>query len=289
MEQYELQIKKRESFDYPQFSVAISVYEKDKSEWFDLALMSIINQTVKPSEIILVVDGPVPETIEEIIEKYIQICHEDIRLNVIRFPVNKGLGSALKAAIECSENEFIARMDSDDISVPNRFELQLNKMLACDLDVCGGQIEEFIGDIDHIVGKRIVPESDTEIKEYIKKRCPLNHVTVIYKKSSVLQAGNYMDWFWNEDYYLWIRMYLEGMRFGNVLETLVYVRVGEDMYARRGGKKYFQSEIGLQNLMLKKKMITLPVYISNCAKRFVIQLMLPNKVRGWVFRTFARK
>lgn len=209
-------------------------------------------------------------------------------LKVIEFSENKGLGKALEAAIEKCTYDLIARMDSDDIAVENRFELQLKKMRSSDIDICGGQIEEFIGDIGNVAGRRLVPETDAELKAYIKMRCPFNHMTVMYKKSAVLRAGNYMDWFWNEDYYLWIRMALADMKFANLPEILVHVRVGKDMYARRGGKKYFQSETKLQKYMLDKKMISLPTYIENVGKRVIVQVLLSNNVRAWVFKHFAR-
>lgn len=279
------------SAEYPPFSVATSVYGKDNAEWFDIALDSIIvKQTVKPSEVVLVVDGPVPDSIQKVIEKYTEICAGGgIHFNVIRFEVNKGLGEALRTAVKNCTHQIIARMDSDDIAVANRFELQLKAFLQHPgVSILGGQIEEFITTSDDVIGKREVPQTDTELKEYMKRRCPFNHTTVMFKRSDVLQAGNYQDWFWNEDYYLWIRMALAGMEFQNLPETLVYVRVGADMYARRGGDKYFKSEIGIQKYMLDHKMISRPTFIMNCGKRLVVQKLLPNKIRGWVFRTFAR-
>lgn len=274
---------------YPLFSVAMCVYGKDNAEWFDTALESVIvNQTVKPSELVLVVDGPIPEKIEKVIEKYTKLCEGRVLVKVVRFPKNKGLGEALKVAIENCSNEIIARMDSDDIAVENRYKLQLSFMQTHNADICGGQIEEFIGEPSNVVGKRIVPQTDSELKSYMRKRCPFNHMTVMYKKSAVIDVGNYQDWFWNEDYYLWIRMALKNYRFANLSETLVKVRVGKDMYARRGGDKYFKSEVGIQKLMLEKGLIDRATYGSNCVKRFIVQKVLPNRVRGWVFKTFAR-
>ena len=123
----------------------------------------------------------------------------------------------------------------------------------------------------------------------MKTRCAMNHVSVMYKKASVINAGGYQDWFWNEDYYLWIRMWLNGAKFANTGTVLVNVRVGEEMYQRRGGAKYFNSEKGLQDYMLQHNMINYITYLNNVGKRFVVQKLLSNKIRGWVFRTFARK
>lgn len=280
---------KTKDADFPPFSVAMCVYEKDNAEWFDSALGSvIIKQTVKPSEVVLVVDGPVSDSIHAVIKKYEKICDGRRIFKVNEFTENRGLGEALKVGIKNCTYELIARMDSDDIAVENRFELQLRKMADQTVDICGGQIEEFIGDINNTAGRRLVPETDSELKSYMKKRCPFNHMTVMYKKTAVLEAGNYMDWFWNEDYYLWIRMALAHMTFANLPEVLVHVRVGKDMYARRGGKKYFVSETRLQKYMLDKKMISFPTYVGNIGKRAIMQILLPNKIRARVFKHFAR-
>lgn len=178
----------------------------------------------------------------------------DNLIKVIWLPENKGLGNALRVAVLECQNELIARMDSDDIAIADRFEKQIRFFSADEsLAICGGQIEEFIDDIKNIVGKRVVPETDSELKEYSKRRCPFNHMTVVFRKSAVCEVGNYQDWFWNEDYYLWIRMALAQMKFANLPDTLVYVRVGKDMYSRRGGKKYFKSEVELQRFLLQKK------------------------------------
>ena len=171
-----------------------------------------------------------------------------------------------------------------------RFEKQIRFLEEHpDVDLVGGQITEFIGTADNIVGKREVPCDNGEIYQYMRSRCALNHPTVMFKRESVLNAGNYQDWFWNEDYYMWIRMMERGCIFANLPDVLVNMRSGFDQYGRRGGKKYFDSEIGIKKLMLEKGMITRREYIINYFVRLIIQLVLPSSLRGWVFRTFARK
>ncbi|RHS73942.1 glycosyltransferase [Clostridium sp. AM43-3BH] len=270
------------------FSVAMSVYKSDNPDFFDRALSSITDeQTIKPNEIVLVVDGPVSNEINNVINKYEKKYEV---FNVIRLEQNGGLGNALKIAVENATYELIARMDSDDVSVSTRFEEQLKYFeINPEIDIVGGDITEFIGEENNIVGKRSVPLSNESIREYMKTRCAMNHVSVMYKKKAVESAGGYQDWFWNEDYYLWIRMWLNGAVFANTGSVLVNVRVGEEMYQRRGGSKYFESEKGLQDYMLKNKMINHSTYIKNVTKRLIIQKLMPNKLRGWVFRTFARK
>lgn len=282
------EIEKIDLKKHDSFSVAMSVYKSDNSEFFDRALASIIiEQTVKPDEIVLVVDGPVPEEINSVIAKYEK---EYNIFNTIRLEKNGGLGNALKIAVENAKYELIARMDSDDVSLPTRFEEQLKYFEANpEIDVVGGDITEFIGNENNIVGKRSVPVTNALIKEYMKERCAMNHVSVMYRKNAVQSAGGYQDWFWNEDYYLWIRMWLNDAVFANTGTVLVNVRVGEEMYQRRGGDKYFESEKDLQNYMLRHNMITKTIYWKNITKRFIVQKLMPNKIRGWVFRTFARK
>lgn len=271
------------------FSIITSVYKNDNPEYVRIALDSMLmDQSVKPDEIMLVQDGPVPYELSRLLieykDNYCDIFH------VIKLEKNGGLGKALKLGVENAKYDIIARMDSDDICLPNRFGKQLAYLEAHpDCDIVGGQMTEFIESPDNIVGRREVPLDNERIYDYMKSRCALNHVTVMFRKESVLKAGNYQDWFWNEDYYLWVRMMMAGCKFANIPDVVVNVRSGADQYARRGGKKYFDSEIGIKKLMLEKGVITRSQYIVNYIERFIIQLMLPNSVRGWVFRTFARK
>jgi len=275
---------------YPPFSIAMSVYIKDNAAFFDSALASVINQSLKPSEIVLVVDGPVHDSIQKVIEKYSEICIEKgIRLITNKLDVNGGLGNSLRIAVEIAAYDIIARMDSDDIASFNRFELQLEYMLSHpDVDIVGGQIIEFLGSFENIVGKRVVPTSDIDLKYYLKYRCPFNHMTVMFKKKEILMVGNYLDWPYNEDFYLWIRMALAGCIFANLPDTLVYARVGKDMYDRRGGWRYFKSEVKLQRFMLTNKVICLSSYIYNVIGRFIIQVLMPNKLRGFIFQKLFR-
>lgn len=176
---------------------------------------------------------------------------------VVRLKKNGGLGNALRLAVEMANNELIARMDSDEISLPYRFEQQLMFFgKNQELDIVDGNITEFIGEPNNIVGKRVVPQNDEDIKVYMRTRCAMNHMTVMCKKSSVPKDGNYIDWFCNEDYCLWIRMQQSDCNFANTDSVLMNVRTGANMYQRRGGKKYFQSEKGLQDYMLNHKMIS---------------------------------
>lgn len=273
---------------YPPFSVSMCVYGKDDPTFFDMAVESIVRQTVPPDEIVLTVDGPIPACIQAVIEKYRKELRT-ISFQVIYLERNAGHGEARRVGFEHCTCELIALMDADDLSVPERFQ----KQLACfaadpELDIVSGIIQEFVDTPENAVGKRIVPQSDGEIKEYMKRRCPMNQVAVMFRKRAVEQAGGYLDWYCDEDYYLWIRMALAGKKFANVPDVLVNVRVGKEMYSRRGGWKYFRSEAKLQRLMLKKGMIGPGRYGINVAQRLALQVLMPNRLRGFLFRKLAR-
>lgn len=270
------------------FSVLMSVYRNDKADDVYTAVESVsVKQTIQPDEIYVYVDGSVPEELAQTLKKlkdkvpYVKIHWET---------ENKGLGKALQYGINHVKHELIARMDSDDIASPCRFEKQLALFdNDPELGMVGSCISEFIDEPMNIVSHRIVPTSNEDIRNFMKKRCPFNHMTVMYKKSEVLKAGNYQDWYWNEDYYLWIRMMVAGCKFANLEENLVNVRVGKNMYARRGSLKYFKSEEGIQRFMYKNHIIGQPQYCFNVFIRFVVQVCMTNWMRGWVFQKFARK
>lgn len=271
-----------------QFSIITSVYKNDKPEFVRVALDSmLVNQSTKPSEIVLVQDGPVSDELSSLLSEY-ETKYPEV-INIIRQEKNGGLGNALRLGTETAKYELVARMDSDDICLPNRFEKQLEYLdLHPDVDIVGGQMTEFIGGPTNIVGKRVVPTDNEAIYEFMKSRCALNHVTVMFRKDAVMRVGNYQDWYWNEDYYLWVRMMAGGCKFGNLEDVLVNVRSGADQYSRRGGRKYYESEKGIKKLQLEKGMISHFEYTYFMALRYILQILMPNWLRGWVFRTFAR-
>ena len=272
--------------DKLKFSVSMCVYGKDDPVWFQTAVDSILHQTRQPDEVVLVVDGPVPDALDAVICTYAELPF----FRVVRLAENQGHGNARRIGLEHCTYDLVALMDADDISVQDRFEKQLAVFAAKpEVSAVGGNITEFVDIPENIVGARIVPGEDAEIKEYMKKRCPLNQVTVMFRKDHVQKVGGYIDWYCEEDYYLWLRMFLADMRFANVEDTLVQVRVGKEMYQRRGGWKYFKSEAKLQGFMRRNKVISFPLYCVNCAKRLIVQVLLPNRVRGWVFQKFAQK
>ena len=265
----------------------MSVYHGDNATFFKKSIDSLLSQTRKPDEIVLVVDGPVGDVINKVISDFEKSCDY---FRVIRLEKNSGHAIARQTGLDAAKYEYIAIMDSDDIAASDRFEKQMAYIEAHpEVDALGGQIDEFIGEPSNVVGTRIVPLTDAEIKDYLKSRCPMNFVTVMLKKESVQKAGGYIDWYCEEDYYLWVRMTEQGMKFANLPDNLVNVRVGEEMYKRRGGMKYFKSEARLQRYLFKHGIISMPRYLYNILGRFVIQVAMPNLLRGFVFQKLFRK
>ena len=270
------------------FSVLISVYKNDEPLFFSCAMDSILNQTCSPSEIVLVRDGKVPDQLQQTIDSYCRALPDII--HYIPLEENQGLGNALRIGVEHVKFELVARMDSDDIAISNRFEMQLKAFEENPgISIVGGQIDEFIDTEDNIVSRRVVPTEHAEIVRYCKTRSPMNHMTVMFRKSAVLAAGNYIELHFMEDYYLWCRMIANGSRFLNLNKCLVNMRVGSAMYRRRGGWNYFCSLRAVEKYKLNAKLISFSRYLINLSIRFVQCFLLPNKLRGWVFQKFARK
>lgn len=268
-------------------SVLISVYRNDKPEDFRAAIESVtIKQTLPPDEVVLVVDGPVPDKLADTIRT---LSSEIPYIRPIRLEKNGGLGNALNIGMKECRNELVARMDADDISEPDRFEKQVSFMATHpEIAVCGGVIEEFINTSDNIVAKRKVPLSPQECSTYYQDRDPLNHMTVMLRKSAVLEVGNYLPWHLNEDSYLWGRLLKSGYKIANLPDVLVKVRVGEDMYQRRGGWKYFQSDISIVKWKLENGLTSRWKYAYNYAARLTIEVLMPNFIRGWIYKNILR-
>ncbi|CZR10824.1 Glycosyl transferase family 2 [Trichococcus flocculiformis] len=211
-------------------SVLMSVYYKEKPEYLEACLESIIQQTYQPDEIVLVKDGPLTEELEHVLEQFVSKNPQMYKL--VPLEKNVGLGKALAIGVEAASYELIARMDTDDIALPERLEKQRNYFqMNPETAIVGSDIIEFEGSIDQVVANRIVPHTHEEIYEFAKRRNPFNHMTVMYRKDSVLEVGNYQPLNGYEDYYLWVRMLEKGLKAYNFAEVLVYARGGNLNYS----------------------------------------------------------
>lgn len=273
--------------EYPNFSVLMSLYIKEKAEYFDECMRSILNQTVLPSEIVIVYDGPISIDLRILVEEYKK--NNPRLIKTIENKKNKGLGLALADGVPACKYELIARMDTDDIAREDRFEKQLECFMNDPkLDICGSHIIEFEGTIDNVLSKRKVPLTHEAIADYQKQRSAFNHMTVMYKKSTVLRAGNYEDCPLMEDDMLWIRMLISGAKGMNIDDYLVYARTGYAMIERRGGLAYFKKYLNGRRKIYETKYITRYDYLKTVYIQFFVAL-LPRKIRRVIFINLLRK
>jgi len=272
------------------FSLVICVYKNDDPDLFREACKSILNQNKKPNEIVLVIDGPIGQNLINIVNKFkVESAEMAVNFKIISLAVNQGHGIARSKGLERCSFPIVAIADSDDINHKDRFSKQIRYLeLNPEISVVGSQICEIDSKSGKTLGVKMVPCSSTELSSYLKRRCPLNQMTVMYRKSHILSSGGYIDFYHNEDYFLWVRMHINGYKFANIPEVLVSAIVDKEFYNRRGGVKYFLSEARLQKFMLKNGVISIALYSVNIAIRFVIQVMIPTKLRGWVFQKFFR-
>ena len=269
------------------FSVLMSLYIKEKPEYVMECFESLVNQTAKATEWVIVEDGPLIPEMYNLLDEY-QKKYPGL-IKRVPLETNQGLGLALREGVLKCSNELIARMDTDDIAREDRFELQLKEFEKNpNLDICGSHQIEFEDNIKNTISKRNVPLYQNEIYKYQKHRSAFNHVTVMFKKSAVVNSGNYEDCPLMEDDMLWCRMMLNYCNCKNIDDYLVYVRVGEDMYERRGGVSYFRKYKKARKSIYYSGFISYKDYFFTISIQFFVCL-LPNIIRKFIFVYMLRK
>lgn len=270
------------------FTSLSSIYHKENPEHFNSCMLSIWDtQTLKPTEIILVEDGPLTPELDRIIAIWKEKLGDVLR--IIQLPENVGTGKAKNIGLEACNNEIVCIVDTDDICVADRFEKQV-KFLEKNNDVVivGGQIFEFVEDITKPSGKREVPSSNEELVAYAKRQSPFNNMTIAYRKSKILDVGGYQHHFWMEDYNLFLRVIAKGYKVSNLSDVLVYARIDNGMHGRRKGLNYIKSE--KQLLDLKKQLkIQSPFYAN---MYFIVRSafrLMPANLLGKIYNRFLRK
>ncbi|MCR1879280.1 glycosyltransferase [Limosilactobacillus reuteri] len=280
-------MKKELLKEYPPFSVLLSVYKKENPEFLDKALLSIENQTVLPKEIVLVEDGVLTSELEKVISEHKK--RNIVSYIIVTTAQNNGLAAALRLGTKYISTEWIARMDSDDYSVEDRFEKQLDVIKNDpDLVVVGGQIKEFATNINSIVGNRIVPTTEAEIKKFIKWRNPFNHPTVMIRKKILERVGGYIPFGNLEDYYLWVRIVSSNYKVINIPDFLVYMRVDGGMYDRRGKLSNIKYFYDLRSFLENKGLISLSEKVmGNVA--MTMNIVIPSQLRKMIYQNFLHK
>lgn len=267
------------------YSVLMSLYYKEKPQHLQEALLSIFHQTTPSNDIVLVEDGIIDGDLEAVVEAF-EIAHPE--LHVMRFKENRGLGYALNDGIKICQNELVARMDTDDICKPYRMERQLTVMTKHpEYGMVSSWIDEFVEDKEHVTSIRKLPEHPEEVAAYGKRRCPVNHPTVMYRKSEVLKAGGYQTKYFPEDYFLWIKMLMNGCQIYNIQESLLWFRYNPDTFARRGGWKYACDEVKTQWNIYRMGFINTAELAGNIAIRFTMRI-IPNWLRSVIYKKLLR-
>ena len=269
------------------YSVLMSVYQKEDAGNLQKAIDSIWAQTVPTDDFILVCDGPLNEDLDRVINN-MEKTHPAV-FHVVRLETNCGLGNALRTGLQRCRNDLIARMDSDDISRPDRCEKQLEIFQKHpEISICSGIVEEFQNTPADSYSRRVPPENQKEILSFMKRRNPFNHPCVMYRKSAVEAAGGYQDFYLLEDYFLWVRMLKNGCIGYNIQQPLLWMRAGSGMYKRRAGWKYVKSQIALYRFMKDIHFISYSECFTICLVRTVSSLM-PNIIRETAFKLLLRR
>lgn len=268
------------------YSVLMSVYHREKAEYFEESIDSMLNQTIPPTDFVIMCDGPLTDELDEVIERKVRENGEIFQ--IVRLPSCGGLGNALAEGIGHCRNELVARMDSDDISVKNRCEEQLKVFNKKDPAIVGGWITEFEGTVSNQKNQRRVPETSGEIREFAKRRNPFNHPSVMFQKEAVLKAGNYQDCKGFEDYYLWVRMLKQGAEAYNIQKVLVYMRTDAGMYERRGSLGYACQAWKARWKIHKMGYSGLGDFLISAGGQVLVSIV-PLKLRTEIYKKILRK
>ena len=268
------------------FSVLISVYHKEQPAHLQQSLDSIFNQTMPPSEVVLVEDGQLTDGLYEVIHQAKQL-HPELRSVVL--PKNQGLGLALREGLQHCSYDLVARMDSDDIAKPERFAKELAYLEAHpETSVVGSWVDEFQDDTAKPLSIRKVPEHHETLVRFSHYRNPMNHPTVMFRKADVEAAGNYQHCELFEDYDLWARMMQQGYKLHNLQESLLWFRLTSQPFSQRGGLGYIGREMYFQKRLWHMGYISLGRMILNMLIRTLVRL-IPRKWRKYSYLFFLRK
>ncbi len=270
------------------FSVLMTTWKGEKPEYLQASLDSIlVNQTLLPTKLVLVIDGPIPEELDAVVKDYEQRFANVVV--TVRLAENVGQSKASAAGIPYIETEIFARMDSDDICLPNRFEKEYEYLINHpEVSVVGGWINEFETDPSVVCSVRQVPQEHEEITKMFKNRTPINNVTAMMRMEALVKAGGYGRDTVNEDYSVYAHMWVNGCKFYNIQEALVNVRVGNGMTSRRSDFRIYKDWKKDQIYLYKnKKESWLQMKIS-CFKCFMFVVM-PAPIKNFLYKHVLRK
>ena len=265
------------------FSLLLPVYSGDKPDYFVRAFRSSVDQqTLRPDQVVVVQDGPISAELSRVVDE--AVASSPVEASVVRLARNVGLAHALERGLDACAHDVVARMDADDISLPERFAKQL-PMIEDGCDLVGTGMLEF-NELDRILGRRVPPVGQDEIARQARFRDPFNHPTVVYRKSAVEASGGYRHLPLMEDYWLFARMIMQGSTVQNLPDPLVMYRVDSGAYNRRGGLSLFRSELSLQRRLLADGFVSPAQFLRNVIVRGGYRFV-PVGIRRAVYRRMA--
>jgi len=268
------------------FTVLMALYQGDKAILFDKALQSIFANTLQPDQILLVVDGPIPVELENILFKFQQLFPNQI--TELRLKENVGLAKALNEGLEHISHEWVVRADADDVNLSNRFEMLARVIQARpDLDILGSAIAE-VDESGNFLAHRIVPCDQEAILQYAQFRNPMNHMSVAFKCKSILALGGYPNLHLKEDYALWAKALRHQLKFANTEQVLVHATTNMSMYDRRGGFRLAKTEIALQQLLVSCGLKSAPRAVFDGLVRAGFCLV-PSQFRRFLYLKLLRQ
>lgn len=268
----------------PEFSVLISLYDREKPEFLDECLHSVAEQSWPAAEVVMVLDGPVNDALMAVVRKW----EHDLPLLVLPLPQNVGLGEALAHGMRHCHFELVVRADTDDINQPWRFERQVAFLQQNPhLDLCGSCMWEVDPATGQPLSRKTVPQTDAAIMAMLPYRNPFNHPAMALRRQKVLDCGNYASLPQAEDYYLWLRMLAGGCRGWNLQDDLVLARTGAGMLQRRRGLQYAKTEYRLYRIK-RQLHVGNPVSAAAVFLARALSRMLPAALLGPLYRRLRR-
>lgn len=277
--------KKKRLKKFRNFSVIFSVYYGERLKYFIKAFESIENQTLKPKQIVVVIDGKLKKNLYS----YLLVLKKRKKILLIKNSINRGQSYARHIAIKNTKYSIVAVMDSDDVSDPKRFEIQINCLKKNKLDIVGCNIGEFSKSSSKIERHRNVPEFQNDMYRFSNWRSPMNGATLVFKKSSYFKSKGYpLEMNKYEDYILILRFFQKGFKCYNIQDILYFARINKNWIQRRSGIDYIKSEIKLSNYLYKNNFINFISFVFQILLRITIRI-LPNQIISFIYNNHLRK
>ena len=259
----------------------MSVYHGTSCSELSECLSSLVVQTLPPDQVLIVQDGPVNDGLKHCVNRFA----EQLPIKNLVFEQNCGLGPALREGLLQCQTEFVARVDSDDRSMPDRMQIQsLFLEEHSEISVVGAYMREW----DHRGFIRSVPIDSISIAKTSRWRNPVNHPTVMFRKSDVLECGNYSDQPFFEDYLLWAKMIKMGKHLRNLPVVLVETLIDPGFFQRRAGFHYLLKELSLAKALADEKIFSRSQMLLFLTLRLPLRL-LPTSPFTSIYQRFLRK